>query len=100
LVLARGVLSSSEPVLHFGLGESTLIGRVTVSWPSGQIQSFANLAVDRRYIITESVAVGTPPGLPAVALAKAGQFTELSQPMNLSIVAHENAVDELGSNSL
>ena len=47
LVLARGLLSSSEPVLHFGLGESTLIRRVTVSWPSGQIQSLANLAVDR-----------------------------------------------------
>ncbi len=98
LVLARGLLSSSEPVLHFGLGASTRIKRVTVSWPSGQVQSFANLAVDRKFTITEPVAPaaspGNPPGRPG------GQFTEVSQAMNLSLVARENAVDELGSNTL
>ncbi|HEY4247568.1 MAG TPA: FG-GAP-like repeat-containing protein [Lacunisphaera sp.] len=116
LVLARGVLSSSEPVLHFGLGESTLIKRVTVSWPSGQIQSFTNLAVDQRYTITEPAglakvepglrtgfgSVSTSLNLPGgqVPPSEQGQFTEVSQAMNLSLIAHENAVDELGSNSL
>jgi hypothetical protein len=98
MVLARGVLSSSEPVLHFGLGESTLIKRVTVSWPSGQVQSLANLAVDRKFTLTEPVAPAAPPASPPVR--PTGQFTEVSQAMNLSITAHENAVDELGSNSL
>jgi len=98
LVLARGVLSSSEPVLHFGLGESTLIKRVTVTWPSGQIQSFANLAVDRKFTLTEPVAPAAPPASPPAP--PTGQFTEVSQAMNLSLVARETAVDELGSNSL
>jgi len=98
LVLARGVLSSSEPVLHFGLGESTLIKRVTVSWPSGRIQSFTNLAVDRKFTLTEPVAPAAPPSDPPGR--PTGQFTEVSQTLNLSLIAHENTVDELGSNSL
>jgi hypothetical protein len=53
LVLARGYLSSSEPVLHFGLGDDREIKRLTVTWPSGQTQTLENLAVDRRLTITE-----------------------------------------------
>ncbi|HEY3757751.1 MAG TPA: FG-GAP-like repeat-containing protein [Opitutaceae bacterium] len=98
LVLARGVLSSSEPVLHFGLGESTLIERVTVTWPSGQVQSFINLAVDRKFTVTEPVAPAASPASPPAP--PKGQFTEVSQAMNLSLVAHETVVDELGSNPL
>ncbi len=98
LVLARGVLSSSEPVLHFGLGESTVIKQVTVSWPSGQVQSFADLPVDRKFTITEPVAPAVPPASPPVP--PAGQFTEVSRAMNLSILARENATNELAANSL
>ena len=35
LVLARGYLSTSEPVLHFGLGDDPHIDRLVISWPSG-----------------------------------------------------------------
>ena len=56
LALARGYLSSSEPTLHFGLGKDTAIKRLTIHWPSGIGQSFENLAVDRRYTITEAGA--------------------------------------------
>ncbi len=98
LVLARGLLSSSEPVLHFGLGEATHIRRVTISWPSGQTQSFGDLGVDRKFTITEPVAPAASPVNPPEPAA--GQFTEMSRAMNLSMVARENAVDELGSNTL
>ena len=105
LVLARGLLSSSEPVLHFGLGESTLIKRVTVAWPSGQTQSFTGLAVDQRYTITEPAerwASVSPPTLSPIGTSATtpGQFAEVSQALNLSVVAHENALDELGANAL
>jgi len=39
LVLARGVLSSSEPIVHFGLGEDARIRRLMVAWPSGHAQA-------------------------------------------------------------
>ncbi len=87
LVLARGVVSSSEPMLHFGLGEDTRIKRVTVSWPSGEIQTFTDLPADRKFTITEpaepattSVAASTP---------TAAQFAEVGDAMNLSLSSRE-----------
>ena len=56
LTLARGYLSSSEPILHFGLGADTLIKRLTVNWLSGEVQTFTDLAVDHRLTITEPSA--------------------------------------------
>lgn len=53
LTLARGWLSAGEPELHFGLGSSVTIEKLTVQWPSGHMQEFRNLSVDRRYTITE-----------------------------------------------
>ena len=93
LVLARGYMSSSEPMLHFGLGEDTSIRRMTVSWPSGQVQTFENLAVDRRYTITEP---STPVFLTRAATptTAAGQFTEVSRSTGLALLSREETVDE------
>ena len=91
LVLARGVLSNSEAILHFGLGGQTRISRLTVSWPSGHVQSFSNLAADRRFTITEpsaSVALARP-GAPA-----AGQFSEVGASVGFALASREAVVDE------
>ncbi|MGK0237223.1 MAG: hypothetical protein ACI92G_000681 [Candidatus Pelagisphaera sp.] len=53
LVLARGYLSSSEPVLHFGLGMDETIHRTTIQWPSGHIQILENLPANKRFTVTE-----------------------------------------------
>lgn len=53
LTLARGWLSASEPVATFGLGDATTIDELTVTWPSGHQQKFADLKVDQLYTITE-----------------------------------------------
>ena len=91
LVLARGVLSSSEPILHFGLGNDPRIRRLTVSWPSGHVQSFSDLAAERRYTITEPSApvVPRPPNEAAPS-----QFSEVSSASNFSLVSRETLVDE------
>ena len=47
-----GSLSSSEPAVHFGLGADTVIKRMDVTWPSGQVQTFENLPVDQRFLIS------------------------------------------------
>lgn len=81
LVLARGYLSSSEPILHFGLGEETRIARLTVSWPSGHRQTFENLSADRRLLITEPAE--TKPGdktVPATAPRERRQFQAVAGP--------------------
>jgi hypothetical protein len=53
LGVARGYLSSSEPVVHFGLGDDSRIERLVVEWPSGATQTFTDVAVDRKLTVTE-----------------------------------------------
>lgn len=68
LVLARGYLSSSEPVLHFGLGQDETIERTTIHWPSGQVQVLEHLPANHRFIVTEPVGkVALPPPSPTVS---------------------------------
>ncbi|HVU25711.1 MAG TPA: VCBS repeat-containing protein [Opitutus sp.] len=67
LVLARGYLSASEPVLHFGLGEAATIQRLVVEWPGGAKQVFTDLAADRKFTIVEPEDVVKPETAPAAA---------------------------------
>jgi hypothetical protein len=91
LVLERGVLSSSEPIVHFGLGSEERIRRLTVSWPSGHEQAFTDLAADRRFTVTEpSGAVAPQPPQAPVA----GQFSDASGPVNFSFLCREGTIDE------
>jgi hypothetical protein len=46
-VAGSGYLSQNDGRLHFGLGAATTIGKLTVRWPSGRVQTLDNLAVDR-----------------------------------------------------
>ena len=98
IVLARGVLSSSEPVLHFGLGDDTRINRLSVAWPSGENQTFTNLNVDQKLTITE-------PAKPDSAFAQTApvhstEFTDVSQSLEFSFPSRESVVDETKSQPL
>jgi hypothetical protein len=92
LTLARGYLSSSEPMVHFGLGEDTNIKRLTVAWPSGEVQTFADLPVDRRFTITEPSS-GAP--APASEQRPTGQFEEVAKATGLDLTSREATIDEL-----
>ena len=95
LTLSRGYMSSSEPMLHFGLGADTVIRRMVVTWPSGHIQIFKNLAVDQRYTVTEpSRAISIPPDPPDPPRPP-GQFAEVSHDTGLSLDSREEDVDEV-----
>lgn len=112
LVLARGYNSSSEPVLHFGLGDDSKIDRLTVAWPGGERQVFAGLPVDRRFTVTEPAATGratldvpvdTEP--PRFFSSTAGatdrgaalpdlRFTEVGERIGLAVASREENVPE------
>ncbi|HUJ43134.1 MAG TPA: FG-GAP-like repeat-containing protein [Opitutaceae bacterium] len=99
LWLARGYLSSSEPAVHFGLGEDTVIKRLVVTWPSGLMQTFENLPVDRRYTITEPA--GPAPVLSArPAPPPPGQFEEVSRAAGLALRSREEVVNETAQQRL
>jgi hypothetical protein len=96
LVLARGVLSSSEPVLHFGLGGDESIRRMTIDWPSGQTQIFSDLGVDRRFTVTEPASGARAAPQPPVA----AQFEEVGGAINFSLRSREALIDEVGQQPL
>ena len=50
---SRGYMSGAEPVAHFGLGKENVVKSLAVHWPSGTVQTFADLAVGKHYTITE-----------------------------------------------
>jgi hypothetical protein len=52
-----GYLSSHDPRLHFGLGQSAAAEDVTVLWPSGSEEKLGSLAGNRAYLIVEGEGV-------------------------------------------
>lgn len=54
IVAGRAWLSGNEPIAHFGLGTATQVDKLTVRWPSGVVQTFADLSANQRYVIHES----------------------------------------------
>jgi hypothetical protein len=94
LTLARGYLSSSEPMLHFGLGDDTKIRSLTVYWPSSVAQTFENLDVDRRYTITEpATPLGRPPTFP-VWQAPFLQYGEVQRDISFALSTRDPARPE------
>jgi len=49
----RGYLSQSELALTFGLGPSTEVSQIRITWPDGTLQSLAGLPVDQVHRITK-----------------------------------------------
>lgn len=94
--LARGYMSSSEPIAHFGLGVATTIERLDVTWPSGRKQTFTQLPADQRLTITEPaegpVAPVEAPPTPA--------FREEGKAANLAWTQREEVVDEIAQQRL
>jgi len=45
--------SQAPTRLHFGLGEKGRVDRLTVRWPSGEVQEFVDLEADRHILISE-----------------------------------------------
>jgi enediyne biosynthesis protein E4 len=48
-----GYLSQDDPRVHFGLGTSAKVDKLTITWPSGTRQVLENLPVDRVITIEE-----------------------------------------------
>ena len=53
-------LSASDLRVHFGLGTASRIDRITVRWPSGQVDTLRDQAVDRVLVVKESGGSSLP----------------------------------------
>ncbi|MEO8735271.1 MAG: CRTAC1 family protein [Edaphobacter sp.] len=52
--------SQNDLRLHFGLDQALIVDLLEVRWPSGQVDSFKNLAVNRLYIVEEGAKAPKP----------------------------------------
>ncbi len=87
LISARGYLSTSEPIVHFGFGDDEIIQRLKIVWPSGREQTFENLPTGQRYTITEPEAEGKEEVRPVVS--EPTQFEEISASIGIDLVQSE-----------
>ena len=47
------IFSSSDPRVHFGLGDATLVEELRIRWPSGQETTLTDVAADRYLLVVE-----------------------------------------------
>ncbi len=92
LVLVRGYLSTSEPILHFGLGKTDTVREVTIEWPSGITQQLPELAAGHRYEIVEPTESTSLPGPPVSAAPSL--FAEVTETAGLKFTSREGAFRE------
>jgi len=50
LITNKGFFSSSEPIVHFGLGTSTMIDSIILQWPDGQKEIMKSVKADQRLV--------------------------------------------------
>ena len=93
--VARGALSSSAPMMHFGLGADTSMAELEIRWPSGQVQKLKNLAANARYVVTE------PSGLAKLPVAirnrpiDSGIFQDQATTLGLDFVNQERVFNDM-----
>jgi hypothetical protein len=56
----RGIFSSVEHLLHFGLGKTSAIDRLTVRFPNGKTLTMENVQVNQRLVLRQTDAQGGP----------------------------------------
>ncbi|MEE2936345.1 MAG: CRTAC1 family protein, partial [Planctomycetota bacterium] len=54
IVGGDGYLCRNEPVVFFGLADTTSVDRVVVTWPNGQQQTYPEIPIDRRILLIQN----------------------------------------------
>ena len=62
--IVEGFLSQVSSDLHFGLGDSTRIDSITVTWPSGKVEEWRDLPADSVITLTEGATDAKVSALP------------------------------------
>ena len=95
ITVARGVLSTSQAIMHFGLGASTRVAELEIRWPSGQVQKFQDLAANCRYVITEPAGPAHPPPAVASRPVDHGLFQDRARELGVDYVNQERVFDDM-----
>ena len=93
LILARGYLSTSEPVVHFGFGDEQTIERLKIVWPGGRAQTIESLATGRRYTVTEPERSAAESARNEQNAPPPVQFEDVSGSMGIEITQREEDLE-------
>ncbi len=67
LTTSKGFFSTSEPLIHFGLGDATMIDSVILHWPDGYAEILTKVNVDQRIGWKKGMGKEYHPGHPLPA---------------------------------
>ncbi len=90
LTLTRGYFSSVEPLIHFGLGEATMVDKLTVIWPNGKSTVKENVKANQRLELAQKSADADAPKTGVIA----GRFQEVSGSVGVDFRHEENEFDD------
>lgn len=82
LAPVRGFMSTSEPVLHLGIGRRTAVDSVVITWPDGNVSVHHNLTADTTHTIDQDATTKRRPALsskPAPMLASIDLLKHMHQ---------------------
>ena len=85
----RGIFSSVEHLLHFGLGNATQIDKITLRWPDGKTQTLTNITANQRLALKYADASGYVKHLFDV-LPQTKYFSEKTASSGIDFLHEEN----------
>ncbi len=81
----RGYMSSVENVLHFGMGDITVVDSAVITWPSGKHQIQKNISVNQTLIVSsQSAEAGSE--MQQTLVAMDNWFSDISSSSGLNIL--------------
>lgn len=90
----RGFLGSSEPLLHFGLGDMATIPRMEVTWPDGKTQLLTNVKANQRIEIKHADANGKAFKAEVAGADAGAKFNFPQGQRGIDFIHQENAFDD------
>ena len=88
LQLNHGFFSTSEPLLHFGLGETSTVSALTITWPDNTETVLRDVAANQRLTVAYDDAVRTPVNEKSTRFEH--QFNDEARQRGLNFVHQEN----------
>ncbi len=91
----HGFLSSSEPLLHFGLGKSRVVDSLLVIWPDNKIKRMVSIVSNQQLLLNELDARDSVADMEAFIARQLGAnkpavFTDITSSINLPFRHREN----------
>ncbi|MFN0213952.1 MAG: VCBS repeat-containing protein [Saprospiraceae bacterium] len=89
----RGIFSSSEYLIHFGLGQTSQVNQLSVRWPDGKTQILTNLNTNQRLQLDWKDAAGKIPTLISVS-GGPSLLTEKTASLGVNFAHKENKYND------